>query len=49
MKFQGSTSFQSMYEVTKYFRVRLGVYQGSVIKPYLLSVVMDEVAKEILG
>jgi len=31
------------------FRVRVGVYQGSTLSPYLFSVVMDEVTKKYKG
>jgi len=36
-----------MCEETKKFRVRVGVHQGFALNPYLFSVVMNEVTKEI--
>lgn len=41
------TSVKSECGETEDFRVRVGVHQGSALSPYLFSVVIDEVTKEI--
>ncbi|KAL4104538.1 hypothetical protein QTP88_019833 [Uroleucon formosanum] len=42
-----STSVKSMCVVTEDFKVRVGVHQESALSPYLFSVVMGEITKEI--
>jgi hypothetical protein len=48
--YEGScTRVKSMCGETEDFEVGVGVHQGSALSPYLFSVVMDEVTKEIQG
>lgn len=43
------SSIKSMYGVTEYFNVCVGVYHESVLIPYLFTVVMHRVTKELQG
>jgi len=38
-----------MCEETEDFKVRIGVHQGSMLSPYLFSLLMVEVTKETQG
>jgi len=44
-----STSVKSRCGISEGFSIGVGVHQGSALSPYLFSVVMDEVSKEIQG
>jgi hypothetical protein len=43
------TSVKSLCEVIDNFNVEVCVHQGSALSPYLFSVVIDEVMKDIQG
>jgi len=48
--YEGScTNVKSMWGETEGYRVRAGVHLESALNPYLFTVVMDEIIKDIQG
>lgn len=47
--FGSKTNVKSMWGTMEYIRVRVDVRQGFALNPYLFSIQMDEVMKEIQG
>ena len=43
------TSIQTSDGDTDDFSIRIGLYQGSALSPYLFALVMDEVTRDIQG